>query len=254
METDEYLHQITTMFHAVLKESLAGVYLHGSLAMGCFNPKKSDIDLIVVVTDKLTRVQQKEIINRLLILHDELPSGRGIELSILLEAHVQEFVHPSPFELHYSDYHRERYRTDEDYICGGFTDDDLAAHLTVTYQRGITLYGRPIQDMFQPIDRSYYLQSILNDISSAAEEISDSPTYFTLNMCRVLMFLREDFIASKKEGGEWALQVLPLKFHPVLTYCLEDYSGITNEFVGDKEAFVAFAEYMSNEINRWMGP
>ena len=32
----------------VLREELTGIYLHGSLAMGCFNPEKSDIYLIVI--------------------------------------------------------------------------------------------------------------------------------------------------------------------------------------------------------------
>ena len=32
----------------ILQDNLVGVYLHGSSVMGCFNPEKSDIDLIVV--------------------------------------------------------------------------------------------------------------------------------------------------------------------------------------------------------------
>ena len=35
----------------ILGENLAGVYLHGSLAMGCFNPRKSDLDLLTVVRE-----------------------------------------------------------------------------------------------------------------------------------------------------------------------------------------------------------
>jgi len=31
----------------ILEDSLVGIYLHGSAAMGCFNPAKSDIDLLV---------------------------------------------------------------------------------------------------------------------------------------------------------------------------------------------------------------
>ena len=30
----------------IFGEELTGIYLHGSMAMGCFNPDKSDIDLI----------------------------------------------------------------------------------------------------------------------------------------------------------------------------------------------------------------
>lgn len=28
-----------------LQDKLTGIYLHGSLAMGCYNPESSDIDL-----------------------------------------------------------------------------------------------------------------------------------------------------------------------------------------------------------------
>ena len=39
----------------VLADALTGVYLHGSLAMGCFNPVTSDVDLIVDTTGTALR-------------------------------------------------------------------------------------------------------------------------------------------------------------------------------------------------------
>lgn len=36
---------------ALVGASLVGVYLHGSLAMGCFNPARGHIDLLVVTHD-----------------------------------------------------------------------------------------------------------------------------------------------------------------------------------------------------------
>ena len=40
--------RLTEESRKIFGENLTGVYLHGSLAMGCFNPDKSDIDLIIV--------------------------------------------------------------------------------------------------------------------------------------------------------------------------------------------------------------
>jgi predicted nucleotidyltransferase len=250
MDIQSYLQRISTMINVVMKDNLVGIYLHGSLAMGCFNPNKSDVDLLVVVKNKLTRDKQKAIAKQLLLFHDELPSGRGIELSIVLESFVKDFVYPTPYEFHYSDYHRERYQTDEDYICAGFGDPDLAAHFMVTYQRGITIHGKPIKTIFQPIDRKYYLQSILSDIQRASEDIIDTPVYFTLNLCRVLLVLREGLVSSKKEGGEWGLKVLPHKFHHVITQCLEEYGGLRQKLELDNENLVEFSEYMLNEIRQ----
>lgn len=248
MDTDIFLQRITNTFKVLMKEKLVGIYLHGSLAMGCFNQNKSDIDIIIVAKQKLTRDENRAIAKQLLMLHDEIPSGRGIELSIVLETIARDFVYPTPFEFHYSDYHRERYQNDEDYNCGGFEDPDLAAHFTVIYQRGVTVYGRPIHAVFKSVDRTFYLQSILTDIANAPDEIVDSPVYSTLNLCRVLLFLRQGLVSSKKEGGEWGLNALPDKFHHIICYCLEEYSGLSKEFELEDAQLLEFSEYMLNEI------
>lgn len=250
MNTESYLQRIAHMFNGVMKENVVGIYLHGSLAMGCFNPEKSDIDLLVVAKNKLTVDEKRAIAKQILFLHDELPSGRGIELSIVLESFITDFVYPTPFEFHYSDSHRVRYQTDGDYICEGFEDPDLAAHITVNYHRGITIHGRPIRMLFKPIDSNYYVRSIVNDIEGASQDIIDSPMYFTLNLCRVLLFLREGIVSSKKEGGEWGLKVLPRKFHYVIKQCLDEYEGFRKELELENEQLTGFSDYMLNEIRQ----
>ncbi|MDQ0195648.1 nucleotidyltransferase domain-containing protein [Paenibacillus wynnii] len=64
-----------------LSGNLLGIYLHGSLAMGCFNPLKSDIDFLIVVKDKLTPVNNSRIAKIALSLHDEMSNERGIEFT-----------------------------------------------------------------------------------------------------------------------------------------------------------------------------
>ncbi|MGN7761522.1 nucleotidyltransferase domain-containing protein [Paenibacillus sp. 22594] len=49
MNTQALLDQVVAPFKEELKGNLLGIYLHGSLAMGCFNPLKSDVDFLVVV-------------------------------------------------------------------------------------------------------------------------------------------------------------------------------------------------------------
>jgi len=41
------------MSRELLGGNLVGVYLHGSYAMGCFNPEKSDLDLLIVVKNEI---------------------------------------------------------------------------------------------------------------------------------------------------------------------------------------------------------
>ena len=57
METknlDGLLAEFVNQSKAILGENLAGIYLHGSAVMGCYNPKKSDIDIIIVINDDMT--------------------------------------------------------------------------------------------------------------------------------------------------------------------------------------------------------
>ena len=51
---DSLISEFTERSQSILGDSLAGIYLHGSAVMGCFNPLKSDLDLIVVVSRPLT--------------------------------------------------------------------------------------------------------------------------------------------------------------------------------------------------------
>ncbi|MFD1776220.1 aminoglycoside adenylyltransferase domain-containing protein [Paenibacillus rhizophilus] len=253
MDTRHALDQLVQLFKEEMTDNLAGIYLHGSLAMGCFNPAESDIDLLVVAYEKLSVETNKRIAKRLLALHDELPNRRGIELSIILESCLTDFVYPTPFEFHYSDYHREKYRTDENYICGGFEDADLAAHFTVTYHRGVALYGKPVREAFAPVGRQYYLDSILSDIEGAPHNIVHSPVYYTLNLCRVLFFLQEGIVASKKEGGEWGALNLPLQYRDTVRLALSEYAGNPSAAKPEPEALTDFAQYMMNAIGRLTG-
>lgn len=251
MNIQSVLDGAVDLFQQELGSDLVGIYLHGSLAMGCFNPDTSDVDLLLVVQDKLTGESMRRLAKHVVHFHDAMPNQQGLELSIVLASSLQDFVYPPPFEFHYSAVHRERYLTDEQYICGGFGDVDLAAHYTVIYHRGIALYGKPIREVFPPIDPHYYTQAILHDVESAVQDITGSPMYYTLNLCRVLYYLKEGVVSSKKEGGEWGLHALPSKYHPIIQRALDQYSGDTQKPADSApDELLSFAGDMLGEIHK----
>ncbi|MFC3749016.1 aminoglycoside adenylyltransferase domain-containing protein [Paenibacillus sp. GCM10012306] len=243
------LDRIRALFVEELGDNnLVGVYLHGSLAMDCFNPAKSDIDVLIVVKETLSVLATQQISQRLLLLHDDIENS--IECSIILEKFLTEFVYPTPCEYHFSDFHREQYRTNEHYLCGGYEDKDLASQIAVAYHRGRALYGSPLAECYPPIERQYYLASILYDIECASDEILDKPMYVTLNLCRVLYFIRKGAISSKKEGGIWGTENLPSKYHDLVQCYLEEYTrGSVNINIAPAR-LSEFAEYMLLEIQQ----
>lgn len=101
-----------------------------------------------------------------------------------------------------------------------------------------------------PIPSKFYVQSILSDIEGASQDIVNSPMYYTLNLCRVLFYLKEGVVSSKKEGGEWGLKALPLEYRQVIHRCLEEYSGLTDNMEFDNQNLIDFAVYMLDEITQ----
>ncbi|MBW7473214.1 DUF4111 domain-containing protein [Paenibacillus oenotherae] len=249
MEVQDVLNSIIALFKREMSDKLVGIYVHGSLAMGCFNPYKSDIDLLVVIDTRLTQDHCKAIAKGLLAIHAGMANTRGVELTIVLDENLQNLCYPTPIEFHYSDFHREKYEKDEHYVCGGVNDPDLAAQLVIAYHRGIRLFGKPLREVIPPVDRQLYLKAILYDIEDAAQHIQNSAMYYTLNLCRVLFYLREGGIASKREGGEWGLNNLPTEFRELVQHSLDEYSEATVPTALYKSQYLAlFVQYMQEEI------
>ncbi len=248
MTLDEITETFVQKSRDILGENLVGVYLHGSAAMGCFNEKKSDIDLLVVAEKELSDDVKLRYMDMVVGLNDEAPP-KGIEMSVVRRAVCRPFVYPTPFELHFSVTHLDWYRKNPvDYIekMKG-VDKDLAAHFTVTLRRGKRLCGKEISEVFEPVKREFYLDSILNDVADAEDAVKTNPVYVILNLCRVLAYGQEGLILSKREGGEWGLANLPMEYHALVASALDAYSSDAAPERNDRLA-VRFAAYMLERI------
>ena len=249
-QTGVLIRSFVDRSRTILQDNLVGIYLHGSAVMGCFNPEKSDIDLIVVVDQPLS-VPVKSRYMDMVVGCSALGPAKGIEMSIVLRKVCKPFVYPTPFELHFSSGHLKWYEENPgDYIrkMNG-CDKDLAAHFTVINRRGRCLYGLPVRDVFAEVPGCDYMDSIWNDIAEAPESIARDPMYLTLNLARVLAYKEKGLVLSKREGGEWALSVLPAEYRPLVTDALREYSE-NAEIIYDKTLAGCYAEYMIRRIRQ----
>ncbi len=96
---ESILNSIVQLNRTIFGENLVGVYLHGSAALGCYNPQKSDVDFITVLATPPTNAEKTAFIKDLLKINAAC-SKKGIETSVVLEEHCQTFTHPTPYELH----------------------------------------------------------------------------------------------------------------------------------------------------------
>lgn len=253
MPYGDLLLRFTEMSRDVLQENLIGVYLHGSAAMGCFNPQKSDLDLILVTESGISRDVKMEFMKNAIRLNGEAPS-KGMEWSIVKREFCRPFLYPTPYELHFSTAHLSRFQENpEEYVerMQG-TDKDLAAHFTIIRQYGIMLYGQDIDQVFGAVPKQAYMDSIWSDVENACDDIAADPVYVTLNLCRVLAYLQDSLILSKKAGGEWGSRSLPEEFLPFLRAMLQSY--ISGEAVPDiqtdSDIRAKYAQYMISQIQK----
>ena len=79
---DTVLNCFVEQSKEILKDNLVGIYLHGSAAMGCYNPAKSDIDLIIVVKDSIEDSVKRAFMVMVVELNENGPA-KGIEMSIV---------------------------------------------------------------------------------------------------------------------------------------------------------------------------
>jgi streptomycin 3"-adenylyltransferase len=224
-QLDALVHDLV----AGLGANLIGVYLHGSLALGCFNPQRSDLDLLVVTHTALPATTQRDIAHLLL---DASGKPQPLEISILNQADLVPWQYPTPFDFHYSEGWREQTSGDlasgawHDWTANRRVDPDLGGHVMVVGRRGVCLYGAPIAEVFPPVPPADYLASVLDDVLSAEFGIygrTAPAAYIVLNACRTLAYLRTGEVLSKDEGGVWALAALPDTLHPAIQAALDAY-------------------------------
>lgn len=243
----QQLQQSVHETQALLADNLAGIYLHGSLALGSFNPAASDLDLLVVSRHPLSADTKRHAIEQLL---RRSLQPRPIEISFLRQADLRPWRHPTPFDLHYSEMWRANYERELAADAWRFwndiqrSDPDLAAHITVLGHRGICLAGAPIAAVFPAVPRDDYVASVIEDVLSALAHIAEHPAYAILNACRTYAYLRDDQIYSKDEGGAWALRALPVEWRGVVAIALAAYRGEEPAASVDLARLEGFAAYM----------
>ncbi|OQA46938.1 MAG: Streptomycin 3''-adenylyltransferase [Chloroflexi bacterium ADurb.Bin325] len=220
----------------VLADNLLGVYLHGSLALGCFNPRRSDIDLLAVTRQPMSPAQRRAVAAFLLA-----SSGRPypIEISILAREHLHPWRYPTPFDFHYSEDWRDQTAAAladgswQRWTASERGDPDLAAHITVLRARGVRLLGPPIAEVFPAVPRADFVDALRLDVLDprfGLAGLAEHPVYSLLNACRTLAYLRAGAILSKAEGGAWALAALPAEHRPAIEAALAAYAqGDTEE-------------------------
>lgn len=229
----------------ILGDKLRGVYLHGSLALGCFNPARSDIDVLVVVDEPLD-TDTKLLVADLLLHVSSAPYP--VELHVLTGNQLEDWRHPSPFESHYSEMHREALALDPVTALQmmSSTDRDLAAHVTIARDTGIAVFGPPSEEVFPDIPFEHYRDALGTDLAWARDV--RSALYGILTPCRVWATLETGALHSKASGAAWALERLPEDLKPLVETALASYTGAGEPIDFDEDTRQRLLDYVEARL------
>jgi streptomycin 3"-adenylyltransferase len=92
----EQMERLRDGFLSVLGRDLIGIYVHGSLGLGGFNPQRSDIDLLVVVRAPLT-LEIKLLLAALLISASGQPCP--VEVTLVTAGQLRAGEYPTSLAI-----------------------------------------------------------------------------------------------------------------------------------------------------------
>jgi streptomycin 3"-adenylyltransferase len=204
------LEELQARLRDLLGANLHGMYVYGSLAFGCYNPARSDVDVIVVTRRRLAA----ETRSPLSVLLRELGPAAKLEISFLSRADLDPWRYPCPFDYHFS-------HTSEKRDGAGVY---FAAEIVNARTRGVALVGPPTEETLPDVPDADYLDCVVRDIRWARENFDEvGPVYAVLNCCRVLAYANERVVLSKADGGEWGVRELPRRYRPLAERALQAY-------------------------------
>jgi predicted nucleotidyltransferase len=240
---------------------LVGVYLHGSLAMGCYRRPKSDVDLLVVVRGRLDPAMRGDLARLLVRRSDARPATGDMDVHVVAQRFLDPFDAAAPVELAYSEDRREALRRGEVDLATDLPDEDLPAVCTTVRARGGGPTSATPRETVGEVPWDAFVGSVLGDAAWIVdgEHILETPFYGVLNLCRALCVRAggPGTVVSKAEGAAWALGALPPAHHAVVRRALEVYQSgeavtpalrRTGGVPWDAEALLRFRDYARGAV------
>ncbi len=211
------LHDLTAHLPVILGRNMVGLYLYGSLTQRAFNPKRSDVDCIVVTERDLSDAQFRQLDAWLARTAAANPWAARLQILCLIKDQVLTMDARACL-----------------YQFGVFkrsgSDGNPIIWLNVL-QSGVVLYGPQPESFVPAITPEVLFQALKREVGYLYEEISQKPesewrdvpsyrVYAVLTLCRILYSFRQGTIVSKQRAAKWALKHLPVEWRKLVRQAL----------------------------------
>lgn len=210
-DVNAVLDDLLSSAHTILRNNFVGMYLHGSLAAGDFEPDRSDIDFLIVTTDEIS----DETFSALQAMHARIAASESKWATELEGAYIPQRVlrryDPANARHPTIGRHKDAYLRVEQH------DSDWVIKRHVLREQGIVLTGPPPHTLIDPIQPNELRRAVLETLRGWWTPMLDDPTrlqspgyraFAILTMCRMLYTLQYGTIVSKPFAARWALAPL----------------------------------------------
>jgi len=240
-DIDAVLASLLAGARAALGANFHGLYLHGSLASGDFDPETSDVDFLVVTADEVP----PERIPALEAVHARLAAGGSpwamkLEGRYLPRASLRRWDPADPAR---PCVHEGRF-----YLAGQEADGVLQRH--ELRERAVVVAGPPPAPLIDPVSPADLRAAVARLLRERWAPMLADPArlrdaayqaYAVLSMCRALLTLRDGVLASKPAAARWAQAAFPGPRAALVARASSWRPGAAMDDLDETLAFLRFA-------------
>jgi hypothetical protein len=205
-----YLDALLAASSAVLGDRLRGFHVAGSLALGEFDLRRSDIDIALLVTSELPADTKIELARRL--SHNAIGCPvRGLELVVYTVAAAASGTAAPAFEMELNDGPGMAYRFTADPMSRPSQDGTFwyAIDRDILHQSGHALLGPPASSAFAPTSPHQLRELLLEAMDWQQARPGPPSADAVLGACRSRVRIHTGRWYGKREAGRMTADAMP---------------------------------------------
>ena len=248
------LDHFRSQLQALLDSELVGIYLVGSLALGDFNPRSSDIDFVVVTSteidpDRFTALQH---------VHAQFAASNSpwAEKIEAIYVPASALRHSATNTSHYPQIEKGT-----SLFLAPLEDGWVFQCLTIRDQ-SVSIIGPDSRTLVDPIETQELHAAATMIVGRWIQQAAHDPTWLlwlrqaeaqvfvVQTLCRLRYSLATGTVASKPRATEWARKNYGEPWASFIEQSLTKHHGSGNISQGEENTTLAFLTFILEEIQR----
>lgn len=239
-DINSFLQIFLDNVRGVLGDYFTGMYLHGSLAGGDFDPGRSDIDFLVVTSEKLP----VNLVSSLEAMHSHIYESGLKWAKELNGAYI-----PLDAVRVYSPGGPECPLVNKKEFLVARPDIDWVIISHLLYTGGVVIAGPPLQSIIGPVRPDELKEAALKLLRDNWTPWLSNPTlfdgigyqpYVVLAMCRALYTIVHGTVVSKRLSAKWVIDKSDKKWTELINQAMEWHHGDPPGDIGETQEFMRY--------------